>query len=140
MSILYHLGKVNVVADALSPLSISCLSYVEDEVKAKKDHDPILIEWKEVVLKKPIDAFSQGRDGVLHYQVRMKGFAVECQRTIPQGQPKKAAQNSRLTKGDPHPVVRGRGSGSQKQAAGHHPRLTSTAHGSTHSPWAWSDG
>jgi len=38
------------------------------DVKAKKCLDLILVELKEVVLKKSVEAFSQGRDGVLRYQ------------------------------------------------------------------------
>ncbi|WMV33168.1 hypothetical protein MTR67_026553 [Solanum verrucosum] len=39
--------------------------------KAKKDLDPILVELNEAVLKKSIEAFSKGRDGVLRYQGRL---------------------------------------------------------------------
>ncbi|WMV41079.1 hypothetical protein MTR67_034464 [Solanum verrucosum] len=44
-------------------------SFVMD-VKSKKSLDPILVELKEAVLKKSIEAFSQGGDGVLRYQDR----------------------------------------------------------------------
>jgi len=46
------------------------LSYVA-EVKAKQSLDPILVELKEAVLKKSVEAFSQGGDGVLRYQSRL---------------------------------------------------------------------
>ncbi|WMV37683.1 hypothetical protein MTR67_031068 [Solanum verrucosum] len=45
-------------------------SFVAD-VKAKKGFDPILVELKEAVLKKSIEAFTQGADGVLRYQGRL---------------------------------------------------------------------
>ncbi|WMV45602.1 hypothetical protein MTR67_038987 [Solanum verrucosum] len=38
------------------------------EVKAKQGLDPILVEFKEVVLKKVVEAFTQGGDSVLRYQ------------------------------------------------------------------------
>ncbi|WMV18336.1 hypothetical protein MTR67_011721 [Solanum verrucosum] len=38
------------------------------DVKAKQCLDPILVDLKEVVLKKSVEAFSQGGDGVLRYQ------------------------------------------------------------------------
>ncbi|WMV59443.1 hypothetical protein MTR67_052828, partial [Solanum verrucosum] len=38
------------------------------DVKSKKDLDPILFELKEVVLKKSVEAFSQGGNGVLRFQ------------------------------------------------------------------------
>ncbi|WMV09069.1 hypothetical protein MTR67_002454 [Solanum verrucosum] len=107
MSVLYHLGKANVVADTLSRFSMGSVAHVEDEkkelvcevhilarlgvqlvdsikggamvhdgsessfvmnVKSKQDLDPILIELKESVLKRPVKAFSKGEDGVLRYQ------------------------------------------------------------------------
>ncbi|WMV33494.1 hypothetical protein MTR67_026879, partial [Solanum verrucosum] len=42
-------------------------SFVMD-VKAKQDLDLILVELKEAVLKKSVEAFSQGGDGILSYQ------------------------------------------------------------------------
>ncbi|WMV09047.1 hypothetical protein MTR67_002432 [Solanum verrucosum] len=45
----------------------SKLSFVSD-VKSKQGLDPILVELKVAVLKKSIEPFSQGRDGVLRYQ------------------------------------------------------------------------
>ncbi|KAH0784240.1 hypothetical protein KY290_003838 [Solanum tuberosum] len=42
-------------------------SFVVD-VKAKKSLDPILVELKELVLKKSVEDFLQGGDGVLRYQ------------------------------------------------------------------------
>ena len=110
MSVLYHPGKANVVADALSRVSMGSVAHIEDDkkellrdvhrfahlgvrlmdstkggimvhngsessfvsdVKAKQCLDPILVELKEVVLKKSIEAFSQWRDGVLKYQGRL---------------------------------------------------------------------
>ncbi|WMV37906.1 hypothetical protein MTR67_031291, partial [Solanum verrucosum] len=104
------LGKANVVADALSRLSMGSVAHVGEkkkelvqyvhrlsrlvvqlvdstkggvmvhngsksslvaDVKAKKGVDPILVNLKEVVLKKSIEAFSQGGDGVLRYQGRL---------------------------------------------------------------------
>ncbi|WMV37658.1 hypothetical protein MTR67_031043 [Solanum verrucosum] len=65
------------VADALSRLSMSNVAQVEDEwfgiifscdYEAKQDLDPILVELKKSVSTKAIEALSQGRDGVLHYQ------------------------------------------------------------------------
>ena len=37
-------------------------------VKSKKYLDPLLMELKELVLKKNNESFSQGKDGVLRYQ------------------------------------------------------------------------
>ncbi|WMV49972.1 hypothetical protein MTR67_043357 [Solanum verrucosum] len=45
-------------------------SFVMD-VKAKQAIDPILVELKEAVLKKSIEAFSQGGEGVLRYRGRL---------------------------------------------------------------------
>ncbi|WMV40996.1 hypothetical protein MTR67_034381 [Solanum verrucosum] len=45
----------------------SKLSLVAD-VKAKKGLDPTLVELKEMVLKKSVEAFSQGGNGILRYQ------------------------------------------------------------------------
>ncbi|WMV19134.1 hypothetical protein MTR67_012519 [Solanum verrucosum] len=45
-------------------------SFVMD-VKAKQGLDPILVELKETVLKKFVETFSQGGDGVLRYQGRL---------------------------------------------------------------------
>jgi len=106
MSVLYHPGKANVVADALSRLSMGSVAYVEDEkkelvhevhrlarlgvqlidfpkggvmvhngsessfvivVKSKQDLDPLLMELKESVLNRSVEAFSQGGDGVRRY-------------------------------------------------------------------------
>lgn len=38
------------------------------DVKTKKGLDPILVVFKEEALKKSIEAFSQGGDGVVRYQ------------------------------------------------------------------------
>ncbi|KAH0672692.1 hypothetical protein KY290_024922 [Solanum tuberosum] len=62
-SVLYHPGKENVVVDALSQLSM--------DVKARQGLDPILIYFKEAVLKESVEASSQGGDGVLRYQGRL---------------------------------------------------------------------
>ena len=56
-------GGVTVHNDSESTF-VSC-------VKVKQGLDPILVERKEVVLKKFVKAFSQGRDGVLRYQGRL---------------------------------------------------------------------
>ncbi|WMV41068.1 hypothetical protein MTR67_034453 [Solanum verrucosum] len=48
----------------------SKLSFVAD-VKAKQCLDPTLVEMKEAVLRKSVEAFSQGGDGVLRYQGRL---------------------------------------------------------------------
>ncbi|KAH0709388.1 hypothetical protein KY284_010815 [Solanum tuberosum] len=92
MSVLYHPGKANVVADPLSRLSMGSVAHVEDEkkelvrdvhrlarsessfvadVKSKQHLDPILMELKESVPNTSVEAFSQGGDGVLRYQVRL---------------------------------------------------------------------
>ncbi|WMV29840.1 hypothetical protein MTR67_023225 [Solanum verrucosum] len=42
-------------------------SFVKD-VKSKKYLDPILVELKQSVLKKSVEGFSQGEDGVLRYE------------------------------------------------------------------------
>ncbi|WMV46617.1 hypothetical protein MTR67_040002 [Solanum verrucosum] len=100
-------GKANVLADALSRLSMGSVVHVEDEkkelvrevhrlarvgvqlldstkgafmfhngsessfvmdVKSKQELNPLLVELKELVLKKSVEAFSQGGDRVLRYQ------------------------------------------------------------------------
>ncbi|WMV55014.1 hypothetical protein MTR67_048399 [Solanum verrucosum] len=68
MSVLYHPNKVNVVANALSELYMGSVAHIEE---AKQDLDPILVDLKEEVLKKSVDEFSQGGDGVLRYQGRL---------------------------------------------------------------------
>ncbi|WMV46650.1 hypothetical protein MTR67_040035 [Solanum verrucosum] len=109
MGVLYHPSKVNVVADALSRLSMGSVTHIEGDknelvrdvhrlarlsvhlvdstkgcvmvhngsessfvadVKSKQGLDPTLVELKEAVLKKSVEAFSQGGDGVLRYQGR----------------------------------------------------------------------
>jgi len=45
-------------------------SFVSD-VKSKQGLDPILVELKEAVFKKSVEALSQGRDGVLRYKGRL---------------------------------------------------------------------
>ena len=42
-----------------------------EDVKAKKDMDPSLVELKKSVETKVIEYFSKGGDGVLRYQVRL---------------------------------------------------------------------
>ncbi|WMV29776.1 hypothetical protein MTR67_023161 [Solanum verrucosum] len=55
MSVLYHPSKVNVVAAAISRLSIDSVAHVEDDVKAKQDLDPVLVDLKKSVSgKKPL--------------------------------------------------------------------------------------
>ncbi|WMV50937.1 hypothetical protein MTR67_044322 [Solanum verrucosum] len=86
MSVLYHPGKANVVADALCRLSMGSVAHVEEErkepakdvhrlarpgVKEKQDNDPILLELKGVVHNQRVEIFSQGGDGVLRYQGRL---------------------------------------------------------------------
>ncbi|WMV46420.1 hypothetical protein MTR67_039805 [Solanum verrucosum] len=90
MSVLYQPSRANVVADALSRLSIGSVAHLEEdeidlaiviahngsdssfmsEVKAKQGLGPILVELMEAVLKESIETFFQGRDGVLRYQGR----------------------------------------------------------------------
>lgn len=41
------------------------------DVKAKQGLDQTLVELKKVVLKMSVEAFSQGRDGILRYQGRL---------------------------------------------------------------------
>ncbi|WMV49632.1 hypothetical protein MTR67_043017 [Solanum verrucosum] len=86
MSILYHPGKANIVADALNRLSIGSTTHVEEEkrelakdvhrlahleVKEKQDQDPIFLELKANVHKQKVLAFEQKGDGVLRYQGRL---------------------------------------------------------------------
>ncbi|WMV18671.1 hypothetical protein MTR67_012056 [Solanum verrucosum] len=87
LSILYHPGKANVVTDALSWLSMNIVAHIEDggvtvhngsklsfvlDVKAKRGFDLLLVELKKMVLKMSVEAFSQGGDGVLRYQVCLR--------------------------------------------------------------------
>ncbi|KAH0636415.1 hypothetical protein KY290_036860 [Solanum tuberosum] len=71
MSILYHQGKANVVADALSMLSMGSTTYVEEEKKelAKEVHR--LARLGANVHKQKVMAFAQGGDGILRYQGRV---------------------------------------------------------------------
>ncbi|KAH0776452.1 hypothetical protein KY290_007863 [Solanum tuberosum] len=75
LSILYHPGKANVVADSLSRRRITVTNGAEPslvlEVKEKQDQDPILLELKGNVQKQRVLAFEQGGDGVLRYQGRL---------------------------------------------------------------------
>ncbi|KAH0633114.1 hypothetical protein KY284_035900 [Solanum tuberosum] len=110
MTVLYHPGKANVVADGLSRFSMGSVAHVENEnkelihevhrlarlgvqlvnstkggvmvhngsessfvmyVKSRQDLDFLLVELKESVLKKFVEAFSQGGDGVLRYKGRL---------------------------------------------------------------------
>ncbi|KAH0644892.1 hypothetical protein KY284_032776 [Solanum tuberosum] len=69
MSVLYHPG-VQLVDSTKGGVMVhngSESSFVAD-VKAKQGLDPILVELKEAVLKKSVEAFSQEGDGVLRYQ------------------------------------------------------------------------
>ncbi|WMV41732.1 hypothetical protein MTR67_035117 [Solanum verrucosum] len=68
MSVLYHPRKANVVVDALIRLSMCSVAHIEEDVKANQGFNPILVELKETVLKKSVEAFAQGGDGVLRYQ------------------------------------------------------------------------
>ena len=110
MSVHYHPGNANVVANALNKLSMRSVAHVEDErkelvkdvhrlarlgvrlmsisnsgetvqdmeesslvveVKENKDSDLILLELKRAVHNQRVEVFSQGGDGVLHYQGRL---------------------------------------------------------------------
>ncbi|KAH0669578.1 hypothetical protein KY285_023739 [Solanum tuberosum] len=84
MSVHYHPGKANVVADALSRVSMGSLAHVEegskelakesslvDEVIVKQDLDPSLVELKASVSSGKVEVFSQGGDGALRYQGRL---------------------------------------------------------------------
>ncbi|XP_015164045.1 uncharacterized protein [Solanum tuberosum] len=110
MSALYHPKKANLVAYALSRVSMVSVAHIEDEkkelvrevhrlarlgvqlrdsskggfmvhhcsesslvveVKSKQHLDTTLMELTESVLDKSVEAFSQGRDGVLRYQGRL---------------------------------------------------------------------
>ncbi|KAH0652788.1 hypothetical protein KY289_030466 [Solanum tuberosum] len=89
ISVLYHPGKANVVADALSRLSMGSVAHIEEEKKelvqnihrlarlgvqlvdSTKGGVMVHNELKEVVLKKSVEAFSQEGDGVLRYQGRL---------------------------------------------------------------------
>ncbi|WMV59329.1 hypothetical protein MTR67_052714, partial [Solanum verrucosum] len=55
-------------------------SFVMD-VKSRQDLDPMLMELKESVLNKSVEAFSQGGDGVLRYQGRLCVSDVGLPRT-----------------------------------------------------------
>ncbi|WMV18648.1 hypothetical protein MTR67_012033 [Solanum verrucosum] len=107
MSVLNHPGKANVVADAISHLSMNNVSHVEEGkkefvcdvhrltklgvqlvesnggaifvhngpkssyvpyVKVNQGHDMILVELKEAMLKKSVEAFFQLEDNFLRYQ------------------------------------------------------------------------
>ncbi|WMV08147.1 hypothetical protein MTR67_001532 [Solanum verrucosum] len=82
MTVHYHLGNANVVAYALSRLSMDSVAHVEEErkklardvhrltlleIKEKQDNDPILLQLKGIVRQQRVEIFSQGGDGVLHY-------------------------------------------------------------------------
>ncbi|KAH0720138.1 hypothetical protein KY284_005168 [Solanum tuberosum] len=73
-----HKSKANVVADALSRLSIGEVVVINEaesslvsEVKEKQDQDLILLESKANVHKQKVLAFEQGGDRVLRYQDRL---------------------------------------------------------------------
>ncbi|KAH0689080.1 hypothetical protein KY289_016438 [Solanum tuberosum] len=65
MSVLYHPGKANMVADALSRLSMGSIAHVEDEKKelVRDVHRLARLEFKDAMLKKDVEAFSQWGDG-----------------------------------------------------------------------------
>ncbi|WMV08283.1 hypothetical protein MTR67_001668 [Solanum verrucosum] len=78
MSVHYHPGKANVVADALSRLSMGSVAHVEEERKelAKDVHRLArlgvrLISISDGVHNQRVEVFSQGGDGVLRYQGRL---------------------------------------------------------------------
>lgn len=109
MSMYYHLGKANIVADALSRVSMGSLDHVDgskevarevhrlarlevrlkevdnggggvvdgsksslvEEVKAKQDLDPSLLELKALVSDRKVEVFSQRVDGTLRYHGRL---------------------------------------------------------------------
>ncbi|WMV45861.1 hypothetical protein MTR67_039246, partial [Solanum verrucosum] len=86
MSVLYHPSKASVLANALSWLSMGSVTNVVDDkkelvpdvprlarsdVKAMQGLDLILVELKEAMLKKSIEVFPQGENGVLRYQGRL---------------------------------------------------------------------
>ncbi|XP_075099276.1 uncharacterized protein LOC142176106 [Nicotiana tabacum] len=74
VDILYNLGKVTVVADALSRLSMRRLAHVENraesslvaEVKKKQVSDPYLLQLKEGIHKYKTTTFEQGGNDGLH--------------------------------------------------------------------------
>ncbi|KAH0725404.1 hypothetical protein KY284_001269 [Solanum tuberosum] len=68
--VLYHPNKANVVADALSGLSMGSVVHVENE-KKELIHDLHRLARLEAVLKKSVKAFSYGGDGVLRNQGRL---------------------------------------------------------------------
>ncbi|WMV30001.1 hypothetical protein MTR67_023386, partial [Solanum verrucosum] len=79
MSVLYHPNKANVVADALSRLSIGRVAHIQEEKKevVRDVHRlarlgvELVDSTKEALFKKYIEDFSQGRDGVVRYQGRL---------------------------------------------------------------------
>ncbi|KAF3643286.1 hypothetical protein FXO38_20699 [Capsicum annuum] len=84
MSLHYHPGKANVVADAISRLSMGSLSHVEEgkkemlaksslcaEVKEKQVEDPILEQIKKDVVQQKVMSFEIGGDGILRFQGRL---------------------------------------------------------------------
>ncbi|KAH0735409.1 hypothetical protein KY285_011116 [Solanum tuberosum] len=96
MTVHYHPTKANVVANALSRLSMGSVAHVEEKrkelakevhklarlgvclmsisnggVTEKQDSDLILLQPKREVHQQRVELFSQGGDGVLHYQGRL---------------------------------------------------------------------
>ncbi|XP_069150862.1 uncharacterized protein [Solanum lycopersicum] len=75
MNVHYHPGKANVVADALSRMSMgihpSSESSLVVEVKKGQHLDPVLMEMKDSVLLKMNESFALGDDGILRYHNRL---------------------------------------------------------------------
>ncbi|KAH0781018.1 hypothetical protein KY290_000616 [Solanum tuberosum] len=79
ISMHYHPGKANVVANALSRLSIDSGVIVQNgaesslvtTVEENQESDLILLQLKGAVHQHRVEVFSQGEDGVLRYQGRL---------------------------------------------------------------------
>ncbi|KAH0669343.1 hypothetical protein KY285_023504 [Solanum tuberosum] len=71
MSILYHLGKANFVADAMSRLSTGSTAHVEEEKRELAKDVHRLERLGANVHKQKVLAFEQGGDSVLRYQGRL---------------------------------------------------------------------
>ncbi|WMV45420.1 hypothetical protein MTR67_038805, partial [Solanum verrucosum] len=83
MNVLYHPCKANVVVDAFNRLSMCSVAHVKEErkelakdvhrlarleVKEKQDSYHVLLQLKSIAHQQKVQVFSQGGDGVLHYQ------------------------------------------------------------------------